>query len=95
MRVVMVAVALALLTAPSYAQMTQTTARSDSQKKADAEADKAYKTMIKNVPDKPRNADPWADARETPATSNNSDKQATAAVAPKKPAHQTSNKKPK
>ena len=95
MRVVMVAVALALVTAPSFAQVTQTTSRSDAQKKSDAEADKAYKAMIKNVPDQQRNTDPWKDVRDTPAAGNASDKQATASVAPKKPAPQTSTKKPK
>jgi hypothetical protein len=63
----MVALTLALLTVPTYAQMTQTTARSDQQKKADKEADDAYKAMIKNVPDKQRNKDPWADVRSSDA----------------------------
>jgi hypothetical protein len=70
MRIVMVAVALALLGAPSYAQMSQTTARSDADKKSDAEADKAYRAMIKNVPDKPRDTDPWKDMRGGDTASN-------------------------
>jgi hypothetical protein len=70
MRIVMVAVTLALLSAPSYAQMSQTTARSDADKKSDAEADKAYKAMIKNVPDKPRDTDPWKDMRGGDTASN-------------------------
>jgi hypothetical protein len=69
MRIVMVTVALALLTTPCFAQ-SQTTARSDAQKKSDAEADKAYNTMIKNVPDKPRNTDPWQDVRSTEASAS-------------------------
>jgi hypothetical protein len=72
MRIVMVAVSLALLSAPSYAQMSQTTARSDAQKKSDAEADSAYKAMIKNVPDKARDTDPWKDMRGGDTASNNS-----------------------
>jgi hypothetical protein len=63
MRFALVTLILALLTVPSYAQMTQTTTRSDQQKKADKEADDAYKAMIKNVPDKARDTDPWKDMR--------------------------------
>ena len=68
LRILIVALALAALTAPSYAQMSQTTARSDADKKKDAEADRAYRAMIKNVPDKPRNTDPWQDVRGADAT---------------------------
>ncbi len=63
MRIVVAALTLALLTGPGYAEMNQTTARSDAQKKADKEADEAYKAMIKNVPDKARNTDPWNEMR--------------------------------
>ena len=63
LRILMVALALAALSMPGYAQMSQTTARSDKDKKSDAEADKAYRAMIKNVPDQPRNTDPWQDVR--------------------------------
>jgi hypothetical protein len=72
MRFVMVALTLALLTVPGYAQMSQTTSRSDSQKKADKEADDAYKAMIKNVPDKTRDTDPWKDMRGSDAAASNS-----------------------
>jgi hypothetical protein len=72
MRIIMIAMTLALLSAPSYAQMSQTTARSDADKKADAEADQAYKAMIKNVPDKPRDTDPWKDMRGGDTASNTS-----------------------
>ena len=68
LRILMVALALAALSTPGYAQMSQTTARSDADKKKDAEADKAYRAMIKNVPDKPRNTDPWQDVRGADAT---------------------------
>jgi uncharacterized protein YecT (DUF1311 family) len=90
MRLVMVALTLALLTVPTYAQMTQTTARSDQQKKADKEADDAYKAMIKNVPDKPRNKDPWADVRGNDTAANSS----TAGSTPAHTSH-TTTKKPK
>src|SRR5262245_21236597 len=72
MRFVLVALTLALLMVPSYAQMTQTTTRSDQQKKSDKEADDAYKAMIKNVPDKTRDTDPWKEMRGGDAASNNS-----------------------
>jgi hypothetical protein len=67
LRILMVALALAALSTPGYAQMSQTTARSDKDKKSDAEADKAYRAMIKNVPDQPRNTDPWQDVRSADA----------------------------
>lgn len=72
LRIVVVAAAVALLSTPSYAQMTQTTARSDKDKKSDAEADNAYRAMIKNVPDKARDTDPWKDMRGGNTASNNS-----------------------
>jgi len=72
LRIVVVAAAVALLSTPSYAQMNQTTARSDKDKKSDAEADNAYRAMIKNVPDKARDTDPWKDMRGGDTASNNS-----------------------
>jgi len=74
LRILMVALALAALSTPGYAQMSQTTARSDADKKKDAEADKAYRAMIKNVPDRPRNTDPWQDVRGADATGTASSK---------------------
>jgi hypothetical protein len=68
LRILMVALALAALSTPGYAQVSQTTARSDKDKKSDDEADKAYRAMIKNVPDRPRNTDPWQDVRGADAT---------------------------
>jgi hypothetical protein len=68
LRILMVALALAALSTPGYAQVSQTTARSDKDKKSDDEADKAYRAMIKNVPDQPRNTDPWQDVRGADAT---------------------------
>jgi hypothetical protein len=68
LRILTVALALAVLSTPVYAQVSQTTARSDKDKKSDEEADKAYRAMIKNVPDRPRNTDPWQDVRGADAT---------------------------
>jgi hypothetical protein len=71
MRIVLVALGLALMSLPAYADGLQTTARSEEQQKADKEADDAYKAMIKNVPDKPRNTDPWAGVRNRDAAASN------------------------
>jgi hypothetical protein len=83
-----VALGLALTSLPAYAQMTQTTARSEQQQKDDKEADEAYKAMTKQLRDKPRNTDPWAVVRSNePAASS------TPAAAPAH--HQATAKKPK
>ena len=95
MRIVVAALTLALLTGPGYAEMNQTTARSDAQKKADKEADEAYKAMIKNVPDKARNTDPWKEMRGgDTAASNTTTPTGTASGHPAHTAHPTA-KKPK
>jgi len=90
LRILMVALALAALSTPGYAQMSQTTARSDADKKKDAEADRAYRAMIKNVPDKPRNTDPWAVVRTNEAATTTTP---AAGAAPTH--HQAPAKKPK
>jgi hypothetical protein len=87
MRTALVALGLALLSLPAYAEGLQTTNRSEEQQKADKEADNAYKAMIKNVPDKARNTDPWADVRSSEA--------ATSPQAPAPTHHQAPAKKPK
>ena len=90
MKTVLVALGLALLSLPAYAEGLQTTNRSEDQQKADKEADNAYKAMIKNMTDKPRNTDPWADVRSSEAAPS------TAPAAGAAPAHhQTTAKKPK
>ena len=95
MRILVAALTLALLTGPGYAEMNQTTARSDSQKKADKEADEAYKAMIKNVPDKARNTDPWKEMRDgNTAASSTTTPSSTANSHPVQSAHPTT-KKPK
>ena len=71
MRTVLVALGLALMSLPAYAEM-QTTARTEEQQKADKEADGAYKAMVKNLPDKPQNTDPWSGVRNRDAAARNS-----------------------
>jgi uncharacterized protein YecT (DUF1311 family) len=90
MRTVLVALGLALTSLPAYAQMTQTTARSEEQQKADKEADEAYKAMTKQLRDKPRNTDPWANVRNSEAAANTTPPAGTA-PAPR----QATAKKPK
>ena len=67
MRTVLVALALALVSLPAFAEGLQTTNRTEEQQKSDKEADAAYKAMTKQLPDKPRNTDPWAVVRTNEA----------------------------
>jgi hypothetical protein len=87
MRTVLVALGLALMSLPAFAEGLQTTARTEEQQKSDKEADAAYKAMTKQLPDKARNTDPWAVVRSSEATPANA-----AAVAPTH--HQATAKKP-
>ena len=87
MKTALVALGLALLSLPAYAEGLQTTNRSEDQQKSDKEADNAYKAMIKNLTDKPRSSDPWADVRSTEATAS--------PQAPAPTHHQATTKKPK
>jgi hypothetical protein len=70
MRAVLVALGLVLATMPAYAQMTQTTARSEAQQRDDRDTDRAYQAMMKQVPDKPGSNDPWAGARNRDVSAN-------------------------
>jgi hypothetical protein len=70
MRTVLVALGLALVSLPTFAEGLQTTNRSEEQQKNDKEADAAYKAMTKQLPDKPRNADPWAVVRTNEAAAS-------------------------
>ena len=90
MRTVLVALGLALMSLPAFAEGLQTTARTEEQQKNDKEADQAYKAMIKNVPDKPRNTDPWAVVRTNEAATTTTP---AAGAAPTH--HQATAKKPK
>jgi len=90
MRTVLVALALALVSLPAFAEGLQSTARSEEQQKADKEADAAYKAMTKQLPDKPRNTDPWALVRTNEAAATTTP---AAGAAPSH--HQATAKKPK
>jgi hypothetical protein len=90
MRTVLVALALALVSLPAFADGLQSTARSEEQQKADKEADAAYKAMTKQLPDKPRNTDPWALVRTNEAAATTTP---PAGAAPSH--HQATAKKPK
>lgn len=93
MRTVLVALGLALMSLPAFAEGMQTTARTEEQQKADKEADAAYKAMTKQLPDKPRNTDPWAVVRTneaaatTPPTGAAPTHHQAAAKKPKHPAN--------
>jgi len=90
MRTVLVALGLALVSLPTFAEGLQTTNRSEEQQKNDKEADAAYKAMTKQLPDKPRNTDPWAAVRTNEAAASTAP---AAGPAPKH--HQATAKKPK
>ena len=90
MRTVLVALALALVSLPAFAEGLQTTNRSEEQQKNDKEADAAYKAMTKQLPDKPRNTDPWAVVRTNEAATTTTP---AAGAAPTH--HQATAKKPK
>jgi type II secretory pathway pseudopilin PulG len=78
MRAVLVAMGLALATMPAYAQMTQTTARSEAQQRDARDADRAYQAMMKQVPDKPASNDPWAGIRGRDVAANRLPREAVA-----------------
>ena len=90
MRTVLVALGLALVSLPTFAEGLQTTNRSEEQQKNDKEADAAYKAMTKQLPDKPRNADPWAAVRTNEAAAST-----TPAVGAAPTHHQSTSKNPK
>jgi hypothetical protein len=90
MKVFRMAAVLALLAGPAYAQMPninllqEAPGKTDDEKAADAERDKAYKETLKKIPDAKASNDPWGSMRsDTPK-----------AAAPKAPAA-ASAKKPK
>jgi hypothetical protein len=73
MRTVLVALAIVLLTVPAYAQgkgggkRRNATAdpQSEVRKKRSGESEKAYKSALEKIPNKPP-ADPWGNMREAP-----------------------------
>jgi hypothetical protein len=78
MRVFRLAAAIALLTAPAYAQMgtpnvnliPELQSKSPEEKEAEAVRDKAYRESLKKIPDAKVSSDPWGTVRsaETPRT---------------------------
>ena len=87
MKVFRMAVVIALLASPAYAQMPALNLLQDkpgkTQDEKDAEAvrDKAYKDSLKKIPDAKAPADPWGTVRSTD-TPKTADK-ATASAKPK------------
>ena len=79
MRVFRLAAAIALLTAPAYAQMgtpnvnliPELQSKSPEEKEAEAVRDKAYRESLKKIPDAKVSSDPWGSVRgaETPKAS--------------------------
>ena len=78
MRVFAIAAVVALLTGPAYAQMQtpninlipELVSKTPEEKAADAEREKAYKELLKKIPDAKVSSDPWGNVRsaETPKT---------------------------
>ena len=88
MKVFRMAVVIALLASPAYAQMPALNLMMDKpgktqdEKDADAAREKAYKDSLRKIPDAKAPADPWGTVRstETPKTAD----KATASAKPKK-----------
>jgi len=95
MKVFRMAVVIALLASPAYAQMPALNLLQDkpgkTQDEKDAEAvrDKAYKDSLKKIPDAKAPADPWGTVRSTD-TPKTADK-ATASAKPKSKTGSTTN----
>jgi hypothetical protein len=88
MKVFRMAVVIALLASPAYAQMPalnlmmEKPGKTQDEKDADAAREKAYKDSLKKIPDAKAPADPWGTVRSTDAPKT-ADK-ATASAKPKK-----------
>jgi hypothetical protein len=75
MRVFRLAAAIALLTAPAYAQMStpnvnlipELQSKTPEEKEAEAVRDKAYRESLKKIPDAKVSSDPWGTVRSTDA----------------------------
>jgi hypothetical protein len=88
MKVFRIAAALALLTAPAYAQapavnlMMEGAGKSPAQAAAEEARDKAYKESLKKIPDAKAPSDPWGtvrsgDAAKTSASNTSTPKTST------------------
>ena len=96
MKVFRMAVVIALLASPAYAQMPALNllqdnrpAKTQEEKDAEAARDKAYKDSLKKIPDAKAPADPWGTVRSTDAPKA-ADK-ATASAKPKTKTGSTAN----
>jgi hypothetical protein len=84
MKVFCVAAAIVLLTGPAYAQapsmnlIPEIASKTQEQKDAEAERDKAYKESLKKIPDAKVSADPWGAVRSPDAPKASTPKAATA-----------------
>ena len=74
MRILSVAVAWVLLTAPAFAQqdlhinmMPDLPSQSPEERERDAVRDKAYKESLKKIPDSKTSSDPWGTVRNNDA----------------------------
>jgi len=73
MKIFRAAAVLALLAGPAYAQqmpninlLQDAPAKTDDEKAADAEREKAYKETLKKIPDAKASNDPWGGMRSDP-----------------------------
>jgi hypothetical protein len=95
MKVFRMAVVIALLASPAYAQMPALNLMMDKpgktqdEKDAEAAREKAYKDSLKKIPDAKAPADPWGTVRSTDAPKT-ADK-ATASAKPKSKTGSTTN----
>ena len=86
MKILSVAAALVLLTAPAFAQdmhinmIPDLASKTPEEREQDAIKDKAYKESLKKIPDAKTSADPWGGVRTNDAPK---------AVAPAKPKTKT------
>ncbi len=75
MRVFRIAAAIALLTGPAYAQMQtpninlmpELQSKTPEEKEQEAAQQKAYKELLKKIPDAKGSSDPWGNVRSTEA----------------------------
>jgi hypothetical protein len=72
MRVLRAVAVFALLAGPAYAQggphvnlLTDTPSKSQEERDADAEKEKAYKESLRKIPDAKTSSDPWGAVRST------------------------------
>ena len=88
MRVFRLAAVVVLLTGPAYAQapninlIPELQSKSPEEKEAEAARDKAYKELLKKIPDAKTSSDPWGNVRSVDAPR---------ASAPAKPRTKTGN----